>query len=201
MTDELPADEHARALDERQKRIEKAKAEDARHHKPPIFDGLGQVVPDHLRDLFASTALSDLANQLRAKAEEIDSRCDADVSELRSLFQRARSLEKAGYRHVGIGAAVRDATEAIKLKRKAAEELRKAAEALERGIPYAICAWCKGDIRAIDDCMHCLSAGCVPKWRYHAQWRDHEKPDNEEAAECRDRGDLDDEYVEYGDDE
>ncbi len=145
--EDLPADEHARAHDERQKRIDRAKAEDEKHKKPPVLDGLNREVPSHLRDAFASAAVPDLIAELQRQAEEIDPK---------AILRRARDLIKAGYAYLRAEDCARNA-------RESKEALSSAAQALTDGLPFAVCPACDG---APDGCDECRKTGCVPQWRY-----------------------------------
>jgi hypothetical protein len=196
--EDLPADEEAREFDlraraeeEKQKRIDKAKAEDAKHQKPPIYDSLGQEVPTCLRDLFGSPGVPDLINTLRARADDVLERRRTDIGELNRLVKHAIALRAAGYPYLRVDDFGGHARESLKLASEVAKELRGAAQALADGLPYAICPECKGDENG---CDHCRKSGCVPRWHYEDFIRDAKLLGNDATDNTEDS------YVEYDND-
>lgn len=156
--DDEPADELSRAADAARQRAERAARRDEREAqvRPPLTDQQGRAVPEHLRDLFANSALPDLADD----AERL-----LGPADLADLDRRAQSLAKV-FPHFP---SERFASHLLGVAERLEESkrlLRQAAELARQSVPHSVCAACEGSGRRGEaDCADCYGLGYLSFFR------------------------------------
>ena len=112
--------------------------------KPARKDAFGHVIPEHLRDLFGDTVLSD---------------CITDLDEAKKILVRVNERLRRKVTHYPFVQA-KDAYDALADAEHAAQ---LAIDSIKPGIPYAVCPACQGE--DISKCKKCRFGGHVPEWR------------------------------------
>lgn len=118
--------------------------------KNVLLDADDNPVPDHLRDLFGSKFLTDLAQLVESLVRDGVEKVYPRVSDNGHRFK---------FLLVG---------KVLKALESAKADLVLAHSHLNESKPHAVCPRCKGDSSARDDspaCRACRSTGYVPKWR------------------------------------
>lgn len=112
--------------------------------KPPSKDSIGNVIPDHLLDLFGDTVLTD---------------CLADLITIESHIATVHQRLNATVQHYPFVHA-KDALNALADLEVSAHLVR---ESIKPGIPLVVCPKCKGDCKK---CKICRFSGYLPQWRF-----------------------------------
>jgi hypothetical protein len=129
----------------------KPKRKTAKRKPAEVRDALGNVVPDHLRDVFADTQLAEMV---------------ATLEGIFAQFKPEPWVEKAGKLCDHHGFILIDKFSGHLYDGLARIQL--ATEALIAGLPHAVCPKCQGVDSKKDGetCRGCRGFGAVPKHRY-----------------------------------
>jgi hypothetical protein len=127
------------------------KAPPRRPEKPVLRDGVGAVIPDHLRDVFVSTALDELYTKVAMRVEGLDRK---------AVCRAARPLASAYpfLREADLAANLKDAEMALGL----------ALDCVAQAKPFVVCPECGGGADADPSeppCEPCRGCGWLPRWK------------------------------------
>lgn len=130
---------------------EAGKAKKSAKRKDPepngdVEDGLGNVVPSHLRDVFADQSFETVRKAIDALLDQLNP--NKIAGPLVSRMQTFRHLRAANL---------------VLSLEKSHEGLIEALETVEAGRPFAMCPSCRGSLHG---CLDCLHTGVVPRWKY-----------------------------------